>query len=79
MGIWKMLPVTIWWYIWRERERERERERATDGFLRAKFHPFKFQALFFWNVVQLKLNAQWDSKVALLDFVDKIMHESLRV
>ena len=54
-------------------------KRRTDGFLKAKFHPFKISSSIFWEhyIVGVKCSKK-GLKVFLLDFVDKIMHQSLR-
>jgi len=68
-GIWKLIPIAIWWCTWKERNRWIFDDKALS------FQDFKLYflgTLYSWSQV---LNG--GSTVSLLDFFDKIMFESL--
>jgi len=69
-GIWKMIPLDIWWSTWKERN-----QRIFDGKARS-YQEFKFyflRTLYSWSQV---LNV--GTYLNFLDFVDKINIESTR-
>jgi len=69
-GIWKLLPIAIWWCTWKERNLWIFDHKALS------FQDFKLYflgTLYSWSQV-----FNGGSTVSLLDFVDKIMFESLR-
>jgi len=69
-GIWKLIPIAIWWCTWKERNRRIFDDKALS------FQDFKLYflgTLYSWSQVLVG-----GSTVSLLDFVDKIMFESLQ-
>ena len=69
-GIWKLVPIAIWWCTWKERNQQIFDDKASSV---QDFKLYFLGTLYSWSQV---LNG--GSKVSLLDFVDKIMHGSLR-
>ena len=69
-GIWKLVLIAIWWCTWKERNRWIFDDKASSI---QDFKLYFLGTLYSWGQV---LNG--GSKVSFLDFVDKIMHESLR-
>jgi len=70
LGIWKLVPLAIWWYTCKEKS-----QRIFEGKV-SSIQDFKLNFLgtpYSWPQV-----LDGVCKVSFLDFVDKIMHESLR-
>jgi len=69
-GIWKLIPLSIWWCTWKERNRQIFEGKSLS------FQNFKLSflgLLYIWShVVNGSLN------LTFLDFIDKIMLESSR-
>jgi len=69
-GIWKLVPLAIWWCTWKERNR---RIFEGKGSSLQDFKLYFLRMLYSWSQV-----LDGGSKVSLLNFIDKIMHKSLR-
>ena len=70
LGIWKLVPLTMWWCSWKARSRWIFEGKALSH---QNFTLFFLRMLYSWSQV-----LDCCTKVPLLDFVDKIIHKSLR-
>ena len=68
--VWKLIPLAIWWCTWKERNRRIFEDKALSF---QDFNLYFLETLYSWSQV---LNGGLN--VSLLDFVDKIMYESLQ-
>jgi len=68
-GIWKLIPIAIWWCTWKERNHRIFDDKALSL---QDFKLYFLGTLYSWSQV-----LTGGSTVSLLDFVDKIMFESL--
>jgi len=72
-GIWKSVPSTIWWCTWKERFPRNRRIFEGKGLSIQDFKLSFLGMLYSWSQVLIG-----GFNLSLSDFVDKIMHESLR-
>ena len=68
-GIWKLIPIAIWWCMWKERNHRIFDNKALSL---QDLKLYVLGTLYSWSQVLKR-----SSTVSLLDFVDKIMFESL--
>ena len=69
-GIWKLVPLTIWWCTWKE-SNQRIFEGKASSLQDCKLYFLRL--LYSWSQV-----LDGSSSMSSLDFVDKTIHESLK-